>query len=453
MLYKELNATDSYKIRLPYSFSDYDRQLLTLFYQPLVGAEGISLYLTLWADGELKDEQEWTHYHLMNVLGVSLGKVFQARIALEAIGLLKTWQKSEESGRIFYYELEAPLDPEAFLKDPLLSMFLFNKIGEHAYKKLRSRYIQNADWNEGFKEVSRTFLDVFKPSTRGNTSLSLDEDYESRGQRGKVPFYYESFDFGLLQEGLSEQLVPKSALSFEAKELIAKLAYLYNLGPIEMQKVVILALDEELRLTEARLTKACAEYYKLTVSKTAPVIERIEPKVAAPVSEKPMSKEEELLYYLENTPPVDVLRDIANGKEPILADVQLANYFVTYFKMPIGVVNVLLQYVLLRTDMKLTKNYAEKIASHWNRKGVKTAKEAMELARKEHEQYLKWKVEGSSSSSNSKSYSKKPTREEKVPDWFYKKDGKLKQSGNETNGIQDIDAERKKLMEELGIKR
>ena len=50
-----------------------------------------------------------------------------------------------------------------------------------------------------------------------------------------------------------------------------------------MQKVVILALDEELRLTEARLTKACAEYYKLTVSKTAPVIEKIQPKAPVPV--------------------------------------------------------------------------------------------------------------------------------------------------------------------------
>ena len=93
--------------------------------------------------------------------------------------------------------------------------------------------------------------------------------------------------------------------------------------------------------------------------------------------------------------------------------------------MPIGVVNVLLQYVLLRTDMKLTKNYAEKIASHWMRKDVKTAKQAMELARSEHEQYIKWKSEGS----KQKSYSKKPVREEKVPDWFYKKDGETKQSG------------------------
>lgn len=120
---------------------------------------------------------------------------------------------------------------------------------------------------------------------------------------------------------------------------------------------------------------------------------------------------------METTAPAKVLKDIANGKEPILADVQLANYFVTHYKMPIGVVNVLLQYVLLRTDMKLTKNYAEKIASHWMRKDVKTAKEAMELARNEHEQYMKWKSEGS----KQKTYSKNRLEKKRCQIGFIKK--------------------------------
>ncbi|WP_225986271.1 replication initiation and membrane attachment family protein [Psychrobacillus glaciei] len=448
MLYKELQPADMYKIRLPYSFSDYDRQLLTLFYQPLVGAEGISLYLTLWADGELKSSEQWPHYQLMNVLGVSIGKIFQARIALEAIGLLRSWQKTEEGTRFFHYELAAPLDAESFLKDPLLSMFLLNKIGENAYKQLRNRFIQMSNWNEGFKDVSRTFMDVFKPSTKSGEQISYDDEFESKKRNNSLPFYYEDFDFTLLQEGLSEQLVPKSAMTIEAKEVIAKLAFLYNLNPIEMQKVVILALDDELQLAEARLKKACADYYKLTVSKKAPIIQNVtQTKNTVPQNKTPLTKEEELIHYLETTSPVVVLRDIAKGKEPILADVQLANHLVTHYNMPVGVVNVLLQYVLLRTDMKLTKNYAEKIASHWMRKDVKTAKEAMELARNEHEQYMKWKNEGS----KQKTYAKKPTREEKVPDWFYKKDGETKQSGESTNGVQNIEEERKKLLAELGV--
>ena len=38
-------------------------------------------------------KQQMTHYYLMNVLGLPIGKVFEARIALEAIGLLRTWKK------------------------------------------------------------------------------------------------------------------------------------------------------------------------------------------------------------------------------------------------------------------------------------------------------------------------------------------------------------------------
>ncbi|MEK5216394.1 replication initiation and membrane attachment family protein [Psychrobacillus sp. FSL H8-0487] len=448
MLYKELQPADLYMIRLPYSLSDYDRQLLTLFYQPLVGAESISLYLTLWADGDHNDKERWSHYQLMNVLGMPIGKIFQARLALEAIGLLRTWKKTMEDGSVFHYELAAPLDAESFLKDPLLSMFLLNKVGENAFKQLRNRFILSSNWNDGFTDVSRTFVDVFKPSTKMNNTVSYDEDFESKERKSSVPFYYNDFDFSLLQEGLSEQLVPKSAMTIEAKEVIAKLSFLYNLSPVEMQKVVILALDDDLHLSEARLKKACADYYKLTVSKVAPIIEKIQKKTVPSEPTEPLTKEGELIHYLETTPPISVLKDIANGKEPILADVQLANHFVTHFKMPVGVVNVLLQYVLLRTDMKLTKNYAEKIASHWMRKNVKTAKEAMELARNEHEQYVKWKNEGSPQ----KTYTKKPTREEKVPDWFYKKDGETKKStGKNTNGIQNIDEERQKLLAELGM--
>ena len=49
-LYKELQPVDSYKIMLSQPFSDYDRQLLTLFYQPLIGSEAMCLFVTLWAD-------------------------------------------------------------------------------------------------------------------------------------------------------------------------------------------------------------------------------------------------------------------------------------------------------------------------------------------------------------------------------------------------------------------
>ena len=88
-----------------------------------------------------------------------------------------------------------------------------------------------------------------------------------------------------------------------------------------------------------------------------------------------------------------MLRDL-NDKEPLSVDVQLAERLINTHDLPIGVVNVLLQYVHIRNNGKITNNYVERIASHWMNKKVSTAKEALEFSRKEHDKYMQWKNEG-----------------------------------------------------------
>lgn len=446
-LYKELQPADSFRILMPYPFSNYDRQLLTLLYQPLIGAEAIAFYLTLWAEGE-ESHEEATHYMLMNTLGVSIAKIFDSRIQLEAIGLLKTFRKDQEN-RSFIYELCPPLDPKKFFADPLLSMFLFSKVGETGYRKVRDRFVVHTELTESYEEVSRTFMDIFQPvhakagypSPADNLQERKKGSYETDG----------AFDFSLLRQGLSEQLVPHKVLTASIRELIAKLAFLYSWGPLEMQKVILLAIDDDYKLTLESLKKAAADYYKLTVATKAPQLVQVKKK-ETPKKEAPKTKEDELIDYLESASPVEVLRDIANGKEPLPADVQLANQLVIQHGMEPAVVNVLLQYVLLRTDMKLTKAYVEKLASHWLRKNVTTAKEAMDLARIEHEQYLKWKSEGSpSSAARSSSSNRKPVREEKLPEWFYKKDDF--QPAKAPENTEDLEQAKQKLLAKYAVKK
>ena len=458
-LYKELHPTDHFEITLPHAISSNERQLLTLFYQPLTGAEPISLYLTLWAEAEANDSAEMTHYYLMNVLTMPLGRILEARIALEAIGLLRTYVKDIGGSRRFIYELARPLDAADFFKDPLLSMFLYSKIGEHAYRKLRQRFCKTTN-KEGFAEVTRSFIDVYKPV---HTNVPADFYEEQPKQAKQYPFYFEQFDFNLLQAGLSEQLVPSAALTTEAREVIAKLAFLYRLSPLDMQKVVVIALDEQMKLTEERLKKAAADYYKLTVSKEAPKLTKTFEQPAIAVAEEPSTKEQMLLHYFDTTPPLQVLKDINNGKEPLPSSVQLAEDLVLKYGMPIGVVNVLLEYVMLSTDMKLPQKYVERIADHWSRKNLTNAKQAMELARQERDKYAQWKNENATKNSIApkptsqqprKSYpSRKNGREEQVPDWFYKRDEiqkQQKEAAATTEEALDFEQERLKILQKLG---
>ncbi len=443
-LYKELQPVDAYKIRLAHPFSDYDRQLLTLFYQPLVGSGAMSLFMTLWADAEQEDRLVYNHYHLMNILTMPLGPVFEARISLEAIGLLRTGRKKNGDAREFLYELLPPLDAKAFFADPLLSTFLFSKMGEQAYRSLRARFSLDSRGEDEFEDVSRTFLDVYTPVQKGyNVGMHEDIQFKGRNEPVGVPFVHMGFDFNLLRSGLSEQMVPQAALSAVSKETIAKLAYLYSLTPLDMQKVVMMALDEDLKLPEDRLRKAAAEFYKMNVSKDAPVLHKVYVQEPPKQQVELKTRDDELVYYLENTAPIEMLRDI-NGKEPLSVDVQLAEKLINTHGLPIGVVNVLLQYVHLRNDGKLTNKYVERIASHWMNKKVETVKAALEMSRQEHDQYMKWKNEGQKPTSK-----RKPTREEKVPEWFYKKEEA--QQNKATKQSSDVDEERRKLLKELGV--
>ena len=78
-----------------------------------------------------------------------------------------------------------------------------------------------------------------------------------------------------------------------------------------------------------------------------------------------------------------------------------------------------------------------------------TVKAALEMSRNEHDQYVKWKNEGQSRSKSAPR--RKPTREEKVPEWFYKKEEKKTKSDKPVKSSSAIDEERRKLLEELGV--
>ena len=67
-----------------------------------------------------------------------------------------------------------------------------------------------------------------------------------------------------------------------------------------------------------------------------------------------------------------------------------------------GVVNVLLDYVLLINNNKLIKKYIETIAAQWKKSNITTVEQAMEIASSEH---------------NKKSTIKKETKKES-PKWM-----------------------------------
>jgi replication initiation and membrane attachment protein len=112
-------------------------------------------------------------------------------------------------------------------------------------------------------------------------------------------------------------------------------------------------------------------------------------------------------------------------------------------KLSPGVVNVLIYYVMLRSDMKLSKSYVEKIAGHWARKKVQTVQDAMNLAKNEQKEYQNW----TEAKQNKKTAGRKIVRKEMVPEWLSDEEKEeKKQPSKEVDGFEE---EKRKLQEEL----
>ncbi|NRG47656.1 hypothetical protein HRF87_23300 [Bacillus sp. CRN 9] len=110
------------------------------------------------------------------------------------------------------------------------------------------------------------------------------------------------------------------------------------------------------------------------------------------MTEKPTfaSKEEELIHLLSIITPVQRLTQLSNGVAPTEAQLKALTKLEKGNRLPTPVINVLIEYVMLKTDVKFSPVFAEKLGGHLARLRVSTAKEAMVLLQKQHRMIQGW---------------------------------------------------------------
>ncbi|MGP7816728.1 replication initiation and membrane attachment family protein [Niallia sp. 01092] len=457
--WQDLLPIDRYHVAVNGLLNDYDRKIITFLYQPLIGTYCISLYMTLWA--EVEENRLWStsnsHHSLMNFMNCGLKEIYEARLKLEGIGLLKSFMKKEDENRTFIYEIQPPLTPEQFFLDGMLNVYLYRKIGKAQYGRLKRFFSDQSKPDAGdYQSVTKAFQDVFTSDhnriIQSNYELEkedkLEEEsvYMGRQEQNGIQIQNSSFDFDLLFAGLHDSLISKKAFTKKVLDAIQNLAFLYGIDAIQMKNIVISAINQSDDIDIEELRISARDWYQFQHNDLLPMlVDRTQPQMHQMKMEKPTTKEEELLHYLDRTSPRQLLKDISGGADPSKADLQIIEEIMFTQKLLPGVINVLIQYVMLKTDMKLTKGYMEKIAGQWVRKNIRTVKDAMDLAKKEHLQYLEWAQGKNKKQTTSR---KKAIRTEKIPEWF----GEEQESGNnnhERNESEDFLKIKQELEEEI----
>lgn len=408
---------DRYKVINKTILSELDKKNLINFYAPIIGPIPISLYLVLWQDlYKTEDESEYLiHHHLMSILKCSAKNIKEAREALEAVGLIKTYVK-EENVLIYLYELYSPLLPSEFFNHPILNIVLYNNIGAKEYEKLLELNQKKKYDYTGYTEITKKMDEVYKvESIKENTDLREREISEIK--------LNSKIDYELVQNSIPKAELSEKAFNKKTKELIDNLSYIYNLDSLKMIEFIRKSLNEFGMIDKNLLRLTARKYYQFSSNSLPTIVYRTQPEYLKKASGD-SSLRGKIITLFENVSPYDFLKNKNNGASPTSRDLKLVENLLIDLELTPAVVNVLLDYCLKKNNNKLTVNYVETIAAQWKRANLKTAEEAMAFAEKEHK----------------KVYKKYDSKEKAVnePAWFNKDIEKAEVSIEEQQELQDL---------------
>lgn len=401
--------------------TEVDKKNLINLYEPIIGSNAISLYLTLWSDLDKREliSKDYNHHHLMTLLKTNLDDIKEAKDSLEAVGLLKTFIKKEINLNSFIYELYSPISAYEFFNHPILNIVLYNNIGVSEYNTLLNYYKKPIFNYNGYEEITNA-MDINFKSVVG---MNLNNEDIQRKEQNKISIS-KLIDFDLLIESIPNKVFNNKALTKGMKDLINNLAFIYNLDTLKMSELIRLTLEQNGLINKDTLLKETRKYYEYNNNGALPtLIYRTQPDYLKN-PEGDLSNRGKMIYIFENTTPYDFLRSKYKNVNPTSRDLRLLEYLALELGLTPAVINVLIDYVLRINDKKLNKAYVETIAGQWVRQGIKTASQAMAIAEKEHKK------------NNKKSNTINKGIE--LPAWF-----------NKENNTEEISESEKKEMEKL----
>ena len=383
--------------------SDKDRLVIMSLYEPLIGSLGVSLYFTLWNDLNINNimSKDLIHHHLMVSLKSDISKIKIARESLEAFGLLKCYVK-EGSVNDYLYELYSPLTPSEFFNHPILNIVLYNNVGEKEYNELKNLYkMPKIDLKE-YTEITKKIDEVYDTSKFNLATDLVDVHKNSIVSSSRI-------NYDEIISSIPKGLISEKTFNKKTRELIDNLAFIYNIDTLKMIELIRGCLNEYGAIDKNGLRILARKDYQFKTGSLPTLVYRTQPDyLKNPLGDN--SKRGRIIAVFENTSPYDFLRHKYHNVKPTGRDLKLLEHLIIDLELPPAVVNVLIDYVLRKNNNKLTSAYVETIASQWKRANLKTAKEAMEFAEKEHQRSLK-KVPQSI----------KNTEVVKTPIWFNQK--------------------------------
>lgn len=323
------------------SFSEEDQSYLHLLYYPLIHSEAILVYEILLSLANKKEKYD--HTFLINLTFFPEAKFERARKMLENFNLLMTYY--EPTTKNWVYQLYPPLNAQEFLTHDTFSRLFLKEMGSKHFDRMKVLFHTDFMDTTNMVNVSSS-LDLSKLDSWDDSNEAL---YKTLRPKTEDVLRKYPFDFDRFLDGM-DRTFPQRIRSSQNLERIAQLASIYGVDEKKMRGFVTRSLeDNKSRINFAKLREF--------VMRSRNTFEQRDSHSMAPVKYFSMKQ--------KNAPVSQ-------------SDKAIIEKLCTEYQMPYEVVNVLIDYVLSRTNQQFPKAYVEKVASTWVRLGVDSEAKALE---------------------------------------------------------------------------
>lgn len=443
-----LRPQDSFEVIKEFQLTTEHLEILNRLFTPLIGPQAIGLYHFMNQFVNNQSNYPLTHYVFMNELKMNLLDFRKQMDNLEAIGLVKTFVKHEEQQTQFVYQLIQPPTAYQFFNDPMLSVFLYSEVDKNRYQALKEYFVKDKKDLSDYQQTTRKFTEVFNvPKKSLNQDLS---NLEQIKHYNGVDLSNETFDFDMLRHMLNQHFISSEIINKDAKELIKQLATLYGLTADGMKKIILNSITSSQQLSFEEMRKQARSYYLIEHDNRLPKL-KLKEKQSEMINQETSTSKNDIdawLQTLDETSPIDMLASWS-GSEPTQSQKSMIEELIEREKMNFGVINILLQFVMLKEDMKLPKSYIFEIASNWKKKNISNAQQAYHYALKVNQS-----KNYNQSNKGQRNYSRQPKQlisKEKTPEWLENRDEDSKKEKLSQND-ENLEKDRKAFLERLNKK-
>ena len=362
----KFDSASQFNIYSSFTLSNDDVSVVSLLYAPLMGSDALMLYLgfcSLLERNNLRSEKI-KHQDLFDIYSFTSQSFLKARIKLEGIGLLVTYEMPDKN---YTYVVCPPLSAKSFIKDATLGLYLYAKITRDTFDFIYNHFkVEKIDKANAIN-VTKTFDEVYQSQV--DNEITYDKFKYILGKRPnknlKITNY--NFDFDFFAKGINLDFL-ETGITKTFKDQISNLAFVYGFNETEMMGLYSDSINARGIYDYKLLKNKANALFKFKKNMNAPKLVNKDDDLVA---------DKDLCEYLDNVSPKQLLEDIIpDYPEKYLSTL---NDVYASLEFPRGVLNCMVLKVLKDKGELPTLNYFKKMAFSWSENNIFTTEDAIKF--------------------------------------------------------------------------